>query len=333
MAKRFTDTEKWKKPFIKSLPTEYKLFWIYLLDDCDFFGVWHIDFDVAEIRLGMKLSPDKIVQAFTDRIIEFDNKTKWFIPDFIKFQYGEQLVISNRMHKPIIDKLTRYNLLKYVDCEVVNEGTTKHAVRSRVTQKVKDKIFLRDGFVCQYCSNQRQKEELIVDHIIPIEKGGDSDDSNLATSCVRCNSRKTDLSLNDFLSRGHDFLNPSQFILSLNGAYKKPEGAKEQDKDLDKDKELVKDNGQAVIYSIEHCLTVSMNDPRWVKANSTTENELKEFNSLLEKRGVYQKNPMDYKHHFANWKRLGKKESQIISSAPVKTFKEQQTQKFLSGQE
>ena len=37
MAKRFTDTDKWKKGFIKRLPAKYKLLWLYILDDCNLF--------------------------------------------------------------------------------------------------------------------------------------------------------------------------------------------------------------------------------------------------------------------------------------------------------
>lgn len=62
------------------------------------------------------------------------------------------------------------------------------------------------------------------------------------------------------------------------------------------------------IFTIEHCLAVALNDDRWVRANRTNEKELKEFNSLLERRGTYKKNPGDYKNHFANWKNTGKKE-------------------------
>jgi uncharacterized protein YdaU (DUF1376 family) len=61
-------------------------------------------------------------------------------------------------------------------------------------------------------------------------------------------------------------------------------------------------------FSIEHCLVIALNDGRWTKANHTNEKELKEFNTLLEQRGVYEKNPLDYKTHFANWKRTGKKD-------------------------
>lgn len=76
-------------------------------------------------------------------------------------------------------------------------------------------------------------------------------------------------------------------------------------------------------YRIEECLTVAMNDERWVKANKATTDDLKEFNKLLERRGHYKKNPADYKSHFANWKAGGKKESffdRNESSAPPLTI-------------
>ena len=47
MAKRFTDTDKWKKGFIRNLPAKYKLLWLYILDDCNHAGVWETDFEVA----------------------------------------------------------------------------------------------------------------------------------------------------------------------------------------------------------------------------------------------------------------------------------------------
>lgn len=60
------------------------------------------------------------------------------------------------------------------------------------------------------------------------------------------------------------------------------------------------------VFPIEHCAFVALKDERWTRANNATDRELKEFNLLLEQRGVYTKNPLDYKTHFANWKRTGK---------------------------
>lgn len=68
-----------------------------------------------------------------------------------------------------------------------------------------------------------------------------------------------------------------------------------------------------ILFSIEHCITVAMNDQRWVDANKVTKKDLEAFNKLLEKRGEYEKNPMDYKKHYANWTAGGKKDDTVLS--------------------
>lgn len=60
-----------------------------------------------------------------------------------------------------------------------------------------------------------------------------------------------------------------------------------------------------VFYKIERCMEIAFGDGRWVKASRVTVEELKAFNKFLEGQGVYEKNPADYKQHFANWKRKG----------------------------
>jgi hypothetical protein len=113
MAKRLTDADKWKKPFIRSLPVEYKLFWLYILDDCDHAGIWQVDTAVAELRLGIKLSLQKAQGFFEEKIVVFDDQTKWFIPDFIRFQYGE-FNEANKMYKSIIPVLKRHSLIPHL---------------------------------------------------------------------------------------------------------------------------------------------------------------------------------------------------------------------------
>ena len=108
MAKRFTDTEKWKKPFIRSLKAPYKLLWLYVCDDCDHSGIWQVDLEVAEIRIGEKLDEQKALEYFGDKIIPLENNTKWFIPSFIEFQYPSGLSENNKAHTGIIKNLERY---------------------------------------------------------------------------------------------------------------------------------------------------------------------------------------------------------------------------------
>ena len=108
MAKRFTDTEKWKKPFIRLLKAPYKLLWLYICDDCDHSGIWQVDIEVAEIRIGEKLDYNKAIMFFNDKIIPLDNGAKWFIPSFIEFQYPSGLSENNKAHTGIIKNLERY---------------------------------------------------------------------------------------------------------------------------------------------------------------------------------------------------------------------------------
>lgn len=110
MAKRFTDTEKWKKPFIRSLQAPYKLLFLYILDECNHAGIWQVELDIASLRIGEPLEYNLAAEQLKDHIIELRNGEKWFIPDFVEFQYG-QLNPENRAHNSVIIILDKYKLL------------------------------------------------------------------------------------------------------------------------------------------------------------------------------------------------------------------------------
>lgn len=54
------------------------------------------------------------------------------------------------------------------------------------------RILDRDKFTCQYCGSSAPTVRLEVDHIIPVSKGGKTEDSNLITACFDCNNGKRD---------------------------------------------------------------------------------------------------------------------------------------------
>ena len=110
MAKRFTETGKWKKKWIRELSPEMKLFWFYLLDNCDHAGIWEVDIDLAAFQIGIELDESTILNTFNRKIVSF-KPGKWFIPKFIDYQYGE-LNKSNRAHLSVIKILTKYKLYK-----------------------------------------------------------------------------------------------------------------------------------------------------------------------------------------------------------------------------
>ena len=56
------------------------------------------------------------------------------------------------------------------------------------------------------------------------------------------------------------------------------------------------------VFSIERCLEISLGDPRWVKANKASIEELKVFNDYLTKTSQYNFVPKDYKKYFSTIK-------------------------------
>ena len=43
---------------------------------------------------------------------------------------------------------------------------------------------------CHYCSQQFKADELSMDHIVPLARGGKSTKGNIVPSCVECNRKK-----------------------------------------------------------------------------------------------------------------------------------------------
>ena len=155
-----TDTDKWKKRFLRDLKPQHKLLWFYILDDCNHAGIWDVDIEVASIRVGEELIYDMLPQAFLDKIVIFDNGDKWFIPEFIDFQYGELNPNSN-VHKSVIALLEKYNLEGYLKGSQGVQSTLNNKDKDKDIVKVKAKVkrFVKPTIeeVADYC-NERNND-------------------------------------------------------------------------------------------------------------------------------------------------------------------------------
>jgi len=143
MAKRFSDTGKWNKPFMRTMPAPYKLLWLYILDECDYAGIWQVDIAVAEMKIGEKLEYHKALKFFSNKVVEISGGEKWFIPDFIEFQYGTNHLNApgqsfSKIHESILKLLRKHSL---VDSEnKIHPTVYPHPVhRVKEKEKVKDK--------------------------------------------------------------------------------------------------------------------------------------------------------------------------------------------------
>lgn len=60
-------------------------------------------------------------------------------------------------------------------------------------------VFARDEDQCQYCKKFFAREELTIDHLVPISDGGLDEITNWVTACERCNQLKADISFVAFV--------------------------------------------------------------------------------------------------------------------------------------
>lgn len=70
--------------------------------------------------------------------------------------------------------------------------------RGSIPKRMRTEIYLRDKFTCQFCQNSPDKDELTIDHLIPLALGGLDEVTNYVTCCLSCNRRKADRSLEEF---------------------------------------------------------------------------------------------------------------------------------------
>ena len=62
--------------------------------------------------------------------------------------------------------------------------------RRRNPRFSKYNVHLRDYFTCQFCLTSFPKQQLTLDHVIPISRGGKTNWENIVSACGPCNSKK-----------------------------------------------------------------------------------------------------------------------------------------------
>ena len=114
MAKRFIDTELWQKEWFQDLSVENKLLLKYIFENCDCAGVWNSNYRLASFILGVSVTQENIAKINSNKPqFEVLPNGDIFVIDFVKFQYGT-LSENCKPHKPVIEKLKKYNLFERV---------------------------------------------------------------------------------------------------------------------------------------------------------------------------------------------------------------------------
>lgn len=143
MSKRLSDTEVWKKSWFYELEPKFKLFWFYILSDCDAAGIWAVNLRLAENILQVKLDAGKILELLKDQIVVLNAGHYWFIVDFIRFQYGYPLSETSPMRKKLTELLRSKKLNLDTLFEDINTVSIQYQY-SIDTIKDKDKDINKD---------------------------------------------------------------------------------------------------------------------------------------------------------------------------------------------
>ena len=76
-----------------------------------------------------------------------------------------------------------------------NEPFTETKELRRIGRNIPRHIILRvvrrDNNTCQVCGKILKDNEIEFDHIIPVSKGGSSEEQNIRVACLECNRRKS----------------------------------------------------------------------------------------------------------------------------------------------
>lgn len=75
--------------------------------------------------------------------------------------------------------------------EFITETTEIRREGRYIPFKTKIRVARRDNYTCQICGKTLRDNELEFDHIIPLSKGGSSEEHNIQLACFDCNRNKS----------------------------------------------------------------------------------------------------------------------------------------------
>ena len=155
MAKRFTDTEKWKDAWYIALNNDYKIIWQWLIDNCTHAGFCKRNIPLINLMCKVNVTEEEVISAMERRVIIIGND--WFIPKFIKFQYS-----TLRSAKPaiigVVKELFEKNCIGLIPESFGNNYIIKEESFENHCKMIKDKDKDKDKDKVSNGENGSQKK-------------------------------------------------------------------------------------------------------------------------------------------------------------------------------
>ena len=167
--------------------TWYKSSAKYITDKLDKLVVKFKEYDTMYLDLYKKLVPPKTVRPCSRYIdLKLGNKKVTIYSSEITVEIIVRALEYKNKKQSVLAKAAAYDGTQRQYAE-----TVKRDIRSQ----------LKKMHHCPYCGNDLLIDDAHADHIYPVSKGGLSTTRNMVYICSKCNLRKTDMTLRNFLKK------------------------------------------------------------------------------------------------------------------------------------
>ncbi len=141
----------------------------------------------SEIRLPLELLRDARFRQLRDEakahilcLLLLAARSSNRLPD-------DALLLSNSIGAVSPIDLDEFRHLGFIEDLPEEPSPISRPMTRYISDPVRARVLVRDGGRCRRCGSARNLE---LDHIIPLSRGGNSDEENLQTLCKRCNRKK-----------------------------------------------------------------------------------------------------------------------------------------------
>lgn len=156
---------------------------------------------ILEIKNLVKNNDPNDIQLIF-RTYTYHSNTRHYNPNTHEW-WSDHSPIKTTFLKSLNPKevLIRLEILAKYNFEMTEYQHNCDNQRKLMTKELRNEIIERDHSICQICKKKCLRNEIEVDHIQPISKGGKTMRSNLQVLCLSCNRKKSNKWLEDLLSK------------------------------------------------------------------------------------------------------------------------------------
>lgn len=133
MAKRFIDTNLFNDEWFMDLSKDAKLFYIYLITNCDHAGIIELNKKLCQFQTDIK-DFERVRQELGNRLVTVQDNI-YFLPKFIKFQYPNFPQSNVKQQESAIKILESYGLFAE-GCLTVSKDLAKDYDNDNVNDSV-----------------------------------------------------------------------------------------------------------------------------------------------------------------------------------------------------